>query len=383
MNRFLLPTEVISGAGCLVELKRFVKEGDRVAVVTDESLVKLGLVKRVEDVLADIGASFEVFAEVPANPHAEVVNKCRAFVDVMGASVVVCLGGGSPMDVAKVVAMLATNEGSWEDYQWNMKQPVNAPLPYVAIPTTSGTGSEVTKTSVIIDRNSKKGTGGDFFFARAALLDPTLMVSLPPHLTSTTGVDALTHAIEAYVGRNHQAFTDALALESISILVDYLPRAFADGSDLVAREKVAIAAAMAGLAMDQSGLGVVHALSGPLSSYYDVPHGLSNAVGLPYGMAYNLIAVPERYARIAEALGVDTSNMSVREAAEASVVVVEELLDDLQVPTALNDYFVKYGGNEGDIRKFAEEACGMFLMRNNPRVPQVGDIEGIFEAMLK
>jgi alcohol dehydrogenase class IV len=260
MNRFLLPTEVISGAGCLVELKRFVKEGDRVALVTDESLVKLGLVKRVEDVLAELGASFEVFAEVPANPHAEVVNKCRAFVDVMGASVVVCLGGGSPMDVAKVVAMLATNEGSWEDYQWNMKQPVNAPLPYVAIPTTSGTGSEVTKTSVIIDRNSKKGTGGDFFFARAALLDPTLMVSLPPHLTATTGVDALTHAIEAYVGRNHQAFTDALALESISILADYLPRAFADGSDLVAREKVAIAAAMAGLAMDQSGLGVVHAL---------------------------------------------------------------------------------------------------------------------------
>jgi alcohol dehydrogenase class IV len=113
-------------------------------------------------------------------------------------------------------------------------------------------------------------------------------------------------------------------------------------------------------------------LSGPLSSYYDVPHGLSNAVGLPYGMAYNLIAVPKRYARIAEALGVDTSDMSVREAAEASVVVVEELLDDLQVPVDLSDYFVKYGGNEEDIRKFAEEACGMFLMRNNPRVPQVG-----------
>ncbi len=383
MNRFLLPTEVISGAGCLLELKRFVKEGDRVALVTDESLVKLGLVKRVEDVLVGLGASFEVFAEVPANPHAEVVNKCRAFVEGMKASVVVCLGGGSPMDVAKVVAMLATNEGSWEDYQWNMKQPSNAPLSYVAIPTTSGTGSEVTKTSVIIDRNSKKGTGGDFFFARAALLDPTLMVSLPPHLTSTTGVDALTHAIEAYVGRNHQAFTDALALESISILAEYLPRSFADGSDLVAREKVAIAAAMAGLAMDQSGLGVVHALSGPLSSYYDVPHGLSNAVGLPYGMAYNLIAVPERYARVAEALGVDTSSMSFREAAEASVVVVEELLDDLQVPTDLNEYFVKYGGNDDDISKFAREACGMFLMRNNPRVPQVGDIEGIFEAMLK
>lgn len=383
MNRFLLPTEVISGAGCIGELKRFVKSGDKVALITDVPLVKLGLADKVVEVLTEIGASTEIFDEIPANPHADVVNNCRAFVEGKGANVVVCLGGGSPMDVAKVVAMLATNEGSWEDYQWNMKQPSNAPLTYIAIPTTSGTGSEVTKTSVIIDRNTKKGTGGDFFFAKAALLDPTLMVSLPPHLTATTGVDALTHAIEAYVGRNHQSFTDALALESISILADYLPKAFADGSDLVAREKVAVAAAMAGLAMDQSGLGVVHALSGPLSSYYDVPHGLSNAVGLPYGMAYNLIAVPERYARIAEALGVDTSDMSVREAGEAGVARVEEMLDDLQVPTELNDYFLKFGGIEDDVKKFAKEACGMFLMRNNPRVPQVGDIEGIFEAILK
>lgn len=383
MNRFLLPTEVISGPGCLVELKRFVKAGDKVALITDAPLVKLGLAAKVVEVLEGIGASSEIFDEVPANPHAEVVNKCRAFVEGMGASVVVCLGGGSPMDVAKVVAMLATNEGEWEDYQWNMKQPTNPPLTYVAIPTTAGTGSEVTKTSVIIDRNTKKGTGGDFFFAKAALLDPTLMISLPPALTATTGVDALTHAIEAYVGKNHQAFTDALALEAIAILAEYLPRAFANGADLVAREKVAVAAAMAGLAMDQSGLGVVHAMSGPLSSYYDIPHGLSNAVGLPYGMAYNLIAVPERYARIAEALGLDVSDLSFREAAEASVLMVEELLDDLQIPTDLCDYFIKYGANEADVLKFAEESCKMFLMRNNPRNPQVKDIEEIFEAMLK
>lgn len=382
MKRFLLPTEVISGAGCVLELKRFVRRGDIVALVTDESLVRIGLAKRVVDVLEGIGASCGIFDRVPANPHAEVVADCRAFVQTLGADLVVCLGGGSPMDVAKVVAMLATNEGSWEDYQWNGRQPVYAPLPYVAIPTTSGTGSEVTRTSVIIDRNTKKGTGSDFFFARAALLDPELMVSLPPHLTAATGVDALTHAIEAYVGRNSQAFTDGLALEAISILNEYLPLAFADGSNLLAREKVAVAASMAGLAMDQSGLGIVHAMSGPLSSYYDVPHGLSNAVGLPYGMAYNLIASPSRFARIAEALGVDTSRMSLREAGEAAVERVEELLDDLQIPVDLNDYFVKFGGNVEDVHRFAVEACNMFLMKNNPRVPEVSDVEGIFEAML-
>lgn len=383
MKRFLLPTEVISGPGCIQELKRFIKVGDKVALITDSFLVKIGVAEKVEEVLKNIGATSQIFDDIPPNPHAEVVGKCRAFVEDIGANVVVCLGGGSPMDVAKVVAMLANNEGTWEDYQWNMKQPANPPLTYIAIPTTSGTGSEVTKTAVIIDRNTKKGTGGDFFFAKGALLDPELMVSLPPMLTATTGIDAMTHAIEAYVGKNNQPFTDALALEAIGILAKYLPRAFSNGDDLLAREQVAIAAAMAGLAMDQSGLGIVHSMSGPLSSYYDVPHGLSNAVGLPYGMAYNIIAVPERLARIAEALGVDITGLSDREAAQAAVETVMDMMDDMQIPKDLNDYFMKYGADEGDIEKFAEESCKMFLMRNNPRNPQVKDIAEIFEAILK
>lgn len=383
MKRFLLPTEIISGPGSIQELKRYIKTGDKVALITDTFLVKIGMAAKVEEILKNIGATSQIFDAIPPNPHADIVNNCRAFVEGMSANAVVCLGGGSPMDVAKVVAMLANNEGSWEDYQWNMKQPTNPPLTYIAIPTTSGTGSEATKTAVIIDRNTKKGTGGDYYFAKAAILDPELTVSLPPMLTSTTGVDALTHAIEAYVGKTKQPFTDALALEAIAILAKYLPKAFANGDDLEAREQVAIAAVMAGLAMDQSGLGIVHAISGPLASYYDVPHGLSNAVVLPYGMLYNLIAAPERFARIAEALGVDITGLSVREAAEAAVEKVELMMEDMQIPKDLNDYFVKYGADEGDVQKFAEEACKMFLMRNNPRNPQVKDIAEIFEAILK
>ncbi|MEI7885328.1 MAG: iron-containing alcohol dehydrogenase [Clostridia bacterium] len=379
MQRFLFPTEFYAGAGCIQELGRFICENDKVALITDVHLVKLGLAGKIENIIENLGASVKIFDAIPPNPHAEVVNSCRSFVEEMQATVVVCLGGGSPMDVAKVVAMLATNEGAWEDYQWNFKQPTKKPLPYIAIPTTAGTGSEATKTAVIIDRDTKKGVGGDFFFAKAALLDPELMVSLPPMLTATTGMDALTHAIEAYVGKNSQPFTDSLALEAISILAKYLPRAYANGTDLEARERVAVAASMAGLAMDQSGLGIIHSMSGPLSSHYDVPHGLSNAVLLPYGMEYNIMAVPEKFARIAAALGVDIAGYSEREAANAAVEKIEEMLEDMQIPADLCSYYKE----EEDIQSFAEEACKMFLMRNNPRTPQVKDIAEIFSTILE
>ena len=379
MKRFLFPTELYSGPGCIKELSRFIGENDKVALITDVQLVKLGLAEKIEDIIKGLGASVQVFDAIPPNPHADIVNSCRSFVEEMEATAIVCLGGGSPMDVAKVVAMLATNEGAWEDYQWNFKQPTEKPLTYIAIPTTAGTGSEATKTAVIIDRDTKKGVGGDFFFAKAALLDPELMVSLPPMLTATTGIDALTHAIEAYVGKNGQPFTDSLALEAISILAKFLPRAYANGADLEAREQVAIAASMAGLAMDQSGLGIIHSMSGPLSSHYDIPHGLSNAVLLPYGMEHNIMAVPGKFARIAEALGVNTAGYSEREAGNAAIDKVEEMLEDMQIPTDLCDYFDK----KEDIESFAEEACKMFLMRNNPRTPQVKDIAEIFSSILE
>lgn len=379
MKRFYFPTQLYSAPGSIREMGRFIKPEDKVLLITDGMLQKLGLAKRVTDVLEQIGAAYEIFADVPANPHADVVNSALAKAKAMSASYIVCLGGGSPMDVAKVVAMLMTNDGEWAEYQWEGRQPQNAPLPYIAIPTTAGTGSEASKTSVIIDRDTKKGVGGDFFFAKIALIDPELMVSLPPAVTSTTGMDALTHAIEAYVGKNNHPFTNALALEAISLLVKYLPVAYADGGNLEARENVALAASMAGLAMDQSGLGVIHSMSGPLSSHYNIAHGLSNAVLLPWGMRYNVETVPQRYARVAEALGVDTEGLSALDAANKGIQKVEELLRSMNIPADMNSYFQK----EEDIMQFADEACKMFLMRNNPREPKVEEIAELFEKVLK
>ncbi len=378
MKRFYFPTELYSGAGSIKELSRFLGADSRVLLVTDGMLVKLGLAARVTAVLEGIGAKYDVFADVPANPHAKDVQACLAAARTLEATAIVCLGGGSPMDVAKVVAMLMTNPGSWEDYQWNGLKPVNAPLPYIAIPTTAGTGSEASKTAVIIDRDTKKGVGGDFFFSAVTLVDPELMTSLPPFVTATTGMDALTHAIEAYVGVNNHPFTNALALEAISLLAKYLERAYTDGNDLEARENVAVAASMAGLAMDQSGLGIIHSMSGPLSSRYNVAHGLGNAVLLPYGMRFNLSTVPERYARVAAALGCAVEGLSAAEAAEAGVAKVENMCSNMNIPKDLSNYFQQ----EADIALFADDACKMFLMRNNPRVPTVEEIAVIFRKLL-
>lgn len=382
MKNFLLPTEMIWGQGSVSQLSKFIKEKQKVLVITDKSLVKLGMAKKISDIIEGLNAEAAVYDDIPQNPHAPDVYNCLEAVKKSGAEVLVALGGGSPMDVAKVVAMMATDGGKLEEYQWEFRQAKVAPLPYIAIPTTAGTGSEATKTAVIVDRDTKKGFGGNALFAKAAILDPEMTATLPAHLTATTGADALTHAIEAYVSKAHHPWTDALALEAISILAKYLPRAYVDAQNLKAREKVAIASAMAGLAMDQSGLGIVHSISGPIASHYDVPHGLSNAVLLVEGMKYNLMAVPERYARIAEALGVNTAFMSEREAAEAAVDAVDLLLSDMMVPTDLSDYFERYGSDEKDVPKFAEEACAMFLMRANPRTPSPKEMEVIIRKCL-
>lgn len=377
-KRFYLPTQLIHGAGSLKEIKKFVTKEDKAIVITDKGLVKVGIVDKLLKELDEIGVAYAVYDEIEPNPHADTVRKALAFAKDQGSTAVIAIGGGSPMDVAKIVALLLTNEGDIEDYQWKGKAVAKPAANLIAIPTTAGTGSEVTRTAVIIDRDTKKGIGNDALFPRAALVDAELMATLPASITSVTGMDALTHAIEAYIGLGSNPATDAWALEAIELLADYLPKAFANGADIEAREKVALASSLAGAAMDQAGLGFIHSLSGPLSSYYDVPHGLSNAVLLPYGMQFNLIAVPEKMARIASILGVDTAGMSLREAAQAAVDAVQDLCWDLEIPTDLSSYFE----SEEDIDKFAQEALNMFLMRNNPRKPNVRDCAEVFRSVL-
>ncbi|MGI9953403.1 iron-containing alcohol dehydrogenase [Moorellaceae bacterium AZ2] len=377
VNSFYLPTRLYFGAGARQKLASFLRAEDRVIVITDEGLVRSGTAGKIEEVLAGTGARWEIFSQIQPNPRAATVEDALEAARRFEATAVIALGGGSPMDVAKVVSVLLTNGGRLEEYQWEGKPFAVPGVPLYAIPTTAGTGSEVTQVAVIIDRNTKKGINSERLLPAAAFIDPELMITLPPFVTAITGMDALTHAVEALVARGSNPVTDAWAVEAIRLLGQSLRRAFAVGDDLKARESVALASTLAGAAMDQAGLGIVHALAGPLCSYYDIPHGLANAVLLPWGMEYNLVAVPEKYACVASLLGRKAGGDVWANAKEA-VDAVRELLEDLELPGDLAAYLQE----EGDIPRFAQEAAAMFIARPNPRPVTPAACEAILRKVL-
>ena len=252
-----LPTAIYSGKGIHRELGELVKTGEKVIIITDEGLASTPVLGMITSVLDEGKISYMIYTKVSPNPDEETVRLILDYIKKEGADRIIALGGGSPLDAAKAAAALAPNPGPMEDYQWNSRIFENPPIPLIAIPTTAGTGSEVTGVAVISSRNMKKGIKQQAIFPEAAVIDPQLMAGLPPFLTAVTGLDALTHAIEAYTGLNSNPLTDSLCIEAIRLIHTYLPRAFRNGSDLEARENMALASTMAGIAMDQSGLGIV------------------------------------------------------------------------------------------------------------------------------
>lgn len=380
VKRFYLPIRIHFGLQATEVVPSLVAGfGKRVFVITDPGVRSAGPVDKVVSILSNAGLETEVFDEVRANPHQDTVYKALDALKHAGCSCVIGIGGGSVLDVGKVVAALATNPGSLSEYQWEGRQFECDPLPYVAIPTTAGTGSEVTRAAVIIDRDMKKGIAQDRLFPWAAVVDPEVMRSVPPSVTATTGMDVLSHAVEAYVGLGASPVTDGWAFEAIRLVGKYLLRAYANGDDMTAREGMALASMLAGAAMDQGGLGVVHAMAGPLSSIYDMPHGLANAILLPIAMRYNIIAAPERYADVALALGAPVAGMSPREAGVCAVEAVEDLV--AQMGIAVN--WQAYGYRPEDAERFADEAMKMFMIKNNPRKVSREDCVILFRALFE
>jgi len=362
---FHFPTRVRFGAGVLNQLPNELSDlrAARAFLLSDAGLVKVGLVERVEGLVRRGGAEVRSFTEIETNPTAMTVARALEAARAFRPDVVIAVGGGSPTDVGKVVAFLLTNPGSLAEYQWEDRRISVVPVPLIAVATTSGTGSEVTRTAVILDRNTKKGIVSDHLFPRTALVDPELTVSLPPKLTAATGLDVLSHALEAYVGRGIHPLTETWALRAVELTMAALPRAYADGSDLGARSDMALASSLAGVAMDQSGLGIVHSLASPLSGLFGVHHGLANAVLLAAGMRFNLPAVPERHPRLARAMGVDIEGLGPDEASEAIARRIDGLVAGLGIDTNL----AQFGIRETDLGPMGREAAAMFLIRNNPR----------------
>ncbi len=331
---FLLQTEVRFGPGVASDLvPALAPYGDRILVVTDLGVRLTGLVDQILAPVIAAGISVALYDEVSPNPRD---HECRAAADLAissGATAIVAIGGGSPIDAAKCAAALATNGGTARD--WAVpRRLAHDPLPLIAIPTTAGTGSEVTRGAVITDeRHRTKLTVKDPRLApRLALVDPTLTHSVPPGVTAATGMDVLTHAIEAYTGRQATPVSDALALHAIRLVAEHLGAAYEHGDDAVAREGMMMASLIAGMAFGNADVAAVHCLAEALGGRYDTPHGVANAVMLPPVMRYNIVTAPERHADIAAALGIDTRDLAADVAADRAVDAVAALAYRLDIP---------------------------------------------------
>jgi alcohol dehydrogenase len=344
-----------------------------VLLVSDSGLAELGLVEGIIQLLRRDLESVGVFAGVRSNPTTRDVE--TGLAAVAQAEALVAVGGGSVIDVAKGIGLLAANGGSYADYQWHGR-PITRPiLPLIAVPTTAGTGSEVTKVAVIADEEThfKKGVLSPHLYARVAIVDPVLTLSVPPRLTAATGADVLVHALEAFTGRRANPVSDALALSAFRRAWHSLPRATHQNGDLEARTEMALASTLAGMAFDQSGLGIIHSLAGPLAGHHDLHHGLSNGLLLPYGLTFNLPVLGSKRATLLEAMDLPAT------ATDTAVIEhVEAWVRGLGLPLTLTEV----GITDPDLAVLAQEASRMALLPNNPRPATAEDCLRIMEQMV-
>lgn len=339
------PTRLIFGENSVKEAGIEVESlgGARAVVVTDKGIVEAGLAEKVEKALGKRHAG--TFDGCVQDSGVELVNEAAAFARDLGADILVSVGGGSVIDTAKGVAILLKEGGALTDY-CGIQLLSRPQTPHMAIPTTAGTGSEVTYAAVIKDweNNTKMLFCDNYIIPNVAILDPVLTAGLPPQLTATTGMDALTHAVEALHALQRQPIADGMALHAIRLIMEFLPRCVEKGDDLAARGQQQIAATMAGVAFGNAQVGLVHAMAHSLGALFKVPHGLANSILLPHVMIYNLDECPDRYALVAQAAGLDTRGLSEMEAGEAAARAVWDLTQKMGVPQRLRDVGVPEEG---------------------------------------
>ncbi len=376
-RRFDAPASILHGGGVRHRLPELVREcsGTRVLLVTDPGVVQLGVAAEVRDLLEAAGLSVAVFDQVQPDPTDENVAAGVAALEAHKADLVVALGGGSPIDAAKVLAIRHANPAPLPEFM-GLHKIAHAGLPLIAVPTTAGTGSEATKVAVITDtaRAVKMMMLSTPLLPRAAVVDFELSLSMPPGLTAAVGVDTVTHGIEAYVSRKANTFTDPLALQCIALCGLHLRTAWAEPDNRVAREGMMLAATLGGLAFSNSSVALVHGMSRPLGAVFHLPHGLSNAVLLPAVTRYSAAAVPARYAVIARTVGCASAATSDGQAAEALIDWLENLNVALQVPRLSQCRGVTSASLDSAIEKMAADALLSGSPENNPRVPGTAEV---------
>lgn len=353
----------------------------RPLIVTDRFLEKSGALDRLAGPLGRAGIDYAVFADTVPDPTTDVVEAGAGVLSRGGHDGMIALGGGSPIDTAKAMSVLAANGGKMRDYK--VPNPIpNRGLPVVAVPTTAGTGSEATRFTVITDTGTdeKMLIAGPGLVPSAAIVDYEFTLSCPLRLTADTGIDTLTHAIEAYVSRKANPFTDSLALTVVAKVSRWLRTACSDPGNREARAEMMLAATQAGIAFSNASVALVHGMSRPIGAHFHVPHGLSNAMLLPVLTEFSLPGAPARYADIARAMGAATSDMSDEAAGAALVEALAGLNADLQVPSPAGYGIdaVRYGEL---LPLMAEQALASGSPANNPRVPSAGEIVDLYRRV--
>ncbi len=380
MNKFLIP-EVIFGIGALREIGNAVRRmgGTRAFVVTDPGIMEAGWVDEALPLLHEAGLETRVWHGVSPNPKDHEVETGFETYMESGCDVLVAIGGGSCIDAAKAIAILSGNPGRIIDYEGidNVTRPIP---PMVMAPSTGGTGADVSQFCVITDttRRVKSTIAGRALVPDVSVTDPTLLTTMPPDLCASTALDALSHAIEAYVSKAANFLSDAYALAAIRDIVAYLPYSIDRPADLDARERIARASLQAGMAFTNALLGATHAISHQIGGALDLPHGLLNAILLPHVMRFNAETHPERFAGIAEAMDVQPSRLNPPEAAEAAIECVRLLSDKLGIPHGLAQVGVKVS----DLDMFAANALKDVYITTNPRAVSEDDVKRICLAAL-
>jgi alcohol dehydrogenase class IV len=375
---FRMKTEVVHGCNVLNNILEYIEKfkAKNIFVVTDEGIVKAGLIEKLEKILNQKNIKHVTFDGVLPNPPIPVVEKGVLEAKKNNTDLIIAIGGGSSIDVAKAINIVLTNGGDIIDYS-GVDKVNKATLPLIAIPTTCGTGSEVTWSTVITnpDEEFKFAVLSNENFPDVAIIDTMLMSNLPPNLTASTGMDALTHALEAYVSVKSQHLSDSLAIYAIELISDNLRKAVLYQDNIENISNMAIASTIAGVAFSNGLLGLVHAMAHPLGGMFNIPHGVANAILLPYVMKFNITSNPSKFAKIAEVMGENITGLNEMEAGKKSLDAVVKLSRDVGIPDNLKDV----GMDISKIDKLAEDSMKSGNVFSNPRKNTIDDIKQIFK----
>jgi len=371
------PGRLIFGPKSLNEVAKEISSKEVPLIVTDKGVSHAGILTKVTEVLEGAAIRFHVFDGIEPDPPMEIVEEAAATYRNHGCTLVIGLGGGSSIDGAKAVSLIASQKGTLREY--GAGRPIEDTIPPIyAIPTTAGTGSEVTGVAVISDRENKikMVIRGPQLIPRLVILDPELLGSVPLKVAAETGADALAHAVESYVSLNSHVITEAFALSAIRLIARYLRKMAANPADIETAGQMLIASCMAGLSFSNAGLGLTHSLAHPVGAHYHLSHGLSCAIYLPIVMDFNLPTTPEKFASIADAMGMNVRQLSLHYAAKQAVLAVRELFVDIGIPKTFSELGISFQL----FPKMVDDALAAVPTKLNPRRADREQISKLFKS---